>query len=167
MAAQGNQPVSAANLAAALGISAAGSIGSQPICVDNLAAVLASGVLVGEVLAEGPGIPDLVSVHVPIETYVMIELRAKSGVVFQENSNFFNPSSFTDGTSHFVKSNQGDGYATCIKLAGGYEFQIEFASSDEFASSARLCQSIIGYRNPPGGGQLLADALSRLLREVG
>lgn len=40
MAAQGNQPVSAANLAAALGVSASGSIGSQPISVDNLKAAL-------------------------------------------------------------------------------------------------------------------------------
>ena len=40
MAASGNQPVSAANLAAALGVSASGSIGSQPISVDNLKAVL-------------------------------------------------------------------------------------------------------------------------------
>ena len=40
MAASGNQPVSAANLAAALGVSASGSIGSQPISVDNLKAAL-------------------------------------------------------------------------------------------------------------------------------
>ena len=42
MAANGNQPVSAANLAAALGVSASGSIGSQPISVDNLKAALAA-----------------------------------------------------------------------------------------------------------------------------
>lgn len=51
MAAQGNQPVSAANLAAALGVSASGSIGSQPISVDNLKAVL--GNVAGTTLYDG------------------------------------------------------------------------------------------------------------------
>ena len=41
MAASGNQPVSASNLAAALGASAgSGLTGSEPICVDNLRAVM-------------------------------------------------------------------------------------------------------------------------------
>lgn len=51
MAASGNQPVSAENLAAALGVSASGSIGSQPICVDNLKAVL--GNVAGTTLYDG------------------------------------------------------------------------------------------------------------------
>lgn len=40
MAASGDQPVSAQNLAAALGVERSGGIGSQPVSVDNLKAAL-------------------------------------------------------------------------------------------------------------------------------
>ena len=52
MSAAGTQPVSAANLAAALGGDASGGIGGDPICVDNLEAVLGSGVVTLETLWE-------------------------------------------------------------------------------------------------------------------
>lgn len=42
MAAQGMQPVSAQNLAAAIGVERSGGIGGQPVSVDNLKAALAA-----------------------------------------------------------------------------------------------------------------------------
>ena len=50
MAAQGSQPVSSQNLAAALGVERSGGIGSQPICVDNLKAALGEFGGTGDIL---------------------------------------------------------------------------------------------------------------------
>lgn len=53
MAASGDQPVSAQNLAAALGVERSGGIGSQPVSVDNLKAALGEFGGTGKVLYSG------------------------------------------------------------------------------------------------------------------
>ena len=74
MAAQGNQPVSAANLAAALG-SGSGSVltGSEPVSVDNLRAVLAA--LGVDILYDGPKASGTVQLLKSMEGYDYIAIE--------------------------------------------------------------------------------------------
>lgn len=79
MAANGDQPVSAANLGSAIGADAGGgSFGSRPICVDNLAAVLeARGV---DILYDGPMASGAVQLSRSMEGYDYIAIETASEV---------------------------------------------------------------------------------------
>ena len=76
MAAQGDEVVSAANLAAALGAEASGGIGGDPICVDNLAAVLerAANKTLFEGSAQSASLSDSVSDY---EYVILVMARTK------------------------------------------------------------------------------------------
>ena len=95
MAAQGDEVVSAANLAAALGADASGGIGGDPICVDNLAAVLGS--LDATTLYDGPAVASA-SLSANVEgferLYIELDGVGSSGTFIVSSPE---PSAVTDG----------------------------------------------------------------------
>lgn len=77
MSVAGNEPVSAANLGAALGVSVSGDIGLKPICVDNLKAAIRSQQLT--ILYDGPRSEEPVSLARSVYEfdYIIIEREIK------------------------------------------------------------------------------------------
>ncbi len=131
MAVSGNEPVSAANLASALGVSASGSIGSQPICVDNLKAVLGSMPMRGEVLWEGSN-PPAIEVQHPISEVALIVVDV-DGAPMQFPG--FVPDQYTGGSSWNFPF-QHDGSVTYIvglaDAQGGGSFTVTFGRSTAY-----------------------------------
>lgn len=152
MAAQGNQPVSAGNLATALDVSAtADGTGSKPLCADNLRAVLAAGLLFSDVLWEGSSWNTSMDrstggakVDAPLADYVTLEFHVDGSygtqnvqtVVFRDPSDDY-PTLYPEYISVSTGSNTSSSYGLKIKST---------SSAFRILCSCPSIRKVIGYR---------------------